>query len=278
MVPRRYRVFLWAGPPIFLTWLMAALLHEYPQDDVREIIFIAVFWGTMFGHTTLAATWSAFGPAPLIVRLPLSMAWVAMLSVAIFINLQITGGPPELALIIGACLFGQWLFLQLPMWGLAIGLGLRLNHRDDVARLGQEQLQFTIRQLLAVTTIVAVLVGIGRMALPVVIQNGSGVMIFAFLAGAEVILTLPLVLAALLRRFAVPGVLVALVLIAVATVGEMRLFQTMSSGLSVRFPVLIAANSGTVLVMLLVLTIVRLNGYSLCRCRSAASRLPAASG
>lgn len=273
MVPRRYRVFLWVGPLVLLTWLIAALGQDNSRVFGLQATFIALFWGTMFGHTTLAAVWSAFGPAPLVVRLPLSFGWLAMLPVAIFINLHINGGPTGLAFPIGACLLGQWLFLQFPLWGLAIGLGLRLQHCDNVGqRSGQDQLQFTIRQLLVITTIVGVLFGIGRVALPVVIQNVGGSTIFVLLTAAEVVLTLPLVLAALLRRFAITGVLLALVLISAATAWEMPLLQTLGNGLSVEFHILVAINTGTVLIVLLVLTIVRLSGYSLSTCRSAAKR------
>jgi hypothetical protein len=263
VVPRRYRVFLWVGPLVLVTWLAVAFSEENQQSPLLETIFVGLFWGTMFGHTTLAAAWSAFGPGPLVVRLPLSLVWVAMLPVVIVIQLHDNPGSAGtgMAILIGACLLGQWLFLQLPFWGLAIGLGLRLQHCDDVGQcLPQNQFQFTIRQLVAITGIVGLLFGIGRVVLPNFVQSESS--IFALLAAAQVVLTLPLVLAALLRRFTIPGISLSLVLIATATVWEMPLLA-LDSRSSVQFSLLVAINVGTALVMLLILAIVRLCGYSL---------------
>jgi hypothetical protein len=248
------------------------LWRENPQSLVPEAILGALFWGTLFGHTTLAAVWSAFGPAPFLVRLPLALGWVAMLTVAVYIHVLISSGFIEVVLIIGACLFGQWLFLQFPLWGLAIGWGVRLQHCDDVEQPGQEQLQFTIRQLLVVTAAVGVVFGIGRVALPIIHQNMGGTMIFALLTAIELILTLPLVLAALLRRFAIPGVVLALVLIAVATAWEMPLLRMI--GQSLQLHVLVAINAGTALILLSILAIVRFCGYSLSTYRASSKRQP----
>ena len=57
-------------------------------------------------------------------RIPLSIVWVAMLPVAIVINLGIHGGLEEAAFVIGACLFGQCLLVQVTLWGLAMQLRL----------------------------------------------------------------------------------------------------------------------------------------------------------
>ncbi|HEX5103270.1 MAG TPA: hypothetical protein VFV87_05640 [Pirellulaceae bacterium] len=263
MVPRRYRVLLWTAPLLLGTWLFSAFSNDDPQG-FYQFIFVGLFWGTMFGHTTLAAAWAAFGPGPLLVRLPLSLFWVAMLPVAVAINLSVNSGPGQMAVPIGICLLGQWLALQFPLWGLALWLRLRLQCRGELERNpGREALQFTIRQLVVVTAVVGVIFGVGRVLLPVVAQNYAQITIFALLCAAAIVLTLPLVLAALLHRFAVPGVLLVLALIAAATAWESPAMQAMDGTSSVPPELLAAINAGTALMILAVLAIVRMCGYSL---------------
>ncbi len=99
MVPRRYRVFVWATPLIVLGWLLIAFLDPDPPGQLGEYIGLGLFFGTMFGQTTMASAWAAFGPAPLVWRLPLSFLWVVMLAVGIGINVSINGGPREVPVV-----------------------------------------------------------------------------------------------------------------------------------------------------------------------------------
>jgi hypothetical protein len=273
VVPRRYTVFFWLGPLLALSWLTLSILDPDPGGGVIETLGLGYFFGSLFGHTTLAAAWTAFGPAPLVWRLPISLTWVFLLATAIGINLGLNGGPDEAVLVIGGCLFGQWLLLQFPLWGLALGYGLRLRHVDDDGYgLDHRERQFGIRQLMIVTTIVGVVFGIGRLVVGQLrLDFGRGeAAIFIFLAVAAIVLTLPLLLAALMRRFTIPAVLVALVLIGLATTWELPLLQIVHRGPGPKAQDLVAINAITAAIMLTVLTIVRLNGYSL-----AVSGLPA---
>jgi hypothetical protein len=197
-----------------------------------------------------------------------------MLAAALGINVALNGGPDEAPLVVGACLFGQWLLLQFPFWGLALGYGLRLRHTDDDGHgLDQRERQFGIRQLMIVTTIVAVVFGIGRVIagqLSERVNIRGEAPIFIFLAVAAIVLTLPLLVAALMRRFSTPAVLVTLVLIGLATTWELPLLAIVHSGPGPKAQHFIAINFFTAAIMLTVLTVVRLNGYSL-----AVSGLPA---
>lgn len=268
-ISRRYRCLLWVGPLVLAPWLFSALSDDNPQGTISQFIVWGIFWGTMFGQTTLAAAWSAFGPAPLIIRLPFSLVWVLMHPVALALHLYLNGGPVAFAIPIGACLFGKWLLLQFPLWGLVFGMGLSLRHNDDLIQPNQEHLQFTIRQLIAITAIVGVMLGVGRLLLPILARNQGDYVFWGLLCAADAVLTLPLVLAALLRRFTIPGVLLTLVLISTATFWEVPLLKSLESTTSVSPNVLVAMNVGAALVMLPVLWAVRLNGYSLATTRSA---------
>jgi hypothetical protein len=270
VLPRRYRVLLWTGPLIFISWLSLAFLDPDPGGGVYETIVLGYFLGSLFGHATLAAAWAALGPGPLLWRMPLSLVWVTMLAVAIGINVGVNGGPNEAPIVIGSCLLGQWLLLQLPLWALALGFKLHLRHADELNQgFDPRQWQFGIRQLIITTAIVGVVFGIGRLVVTNLSErlnlvSGEGP-IFIFLALAAIVLTLPLLLAALMRRWALPGALVVLVLIGAATAWELPLLQSVHKGAGPGTVDLAAINAFTAAVVLLVASGVRLSGYSLSR-------------
>jgi len=87
--------------------------------------------------------------------------------------------------------------------------------------------------------------------------------IFIFLAVAAIILTLPLLLAAPMRSYWAPAAIVALALIGLATAWEVPLLRMVHSGAGPKIEDFIAINAFTAVVMLVMLTVVRLNGYSL---------------
>ena len=268
MILQRYRVFLWSALLVFPSWLSLAFLDPDPGSGVVEKVALGYFLGSLFGHTTLAATWTAFGPGRLVWRLPLSLIWVASLAAAIAINVGLNGGPREAFVVIGACLLVQWVLLQFPLWGLALGYGIRLRHFEEADRgFNHREHQFGIRQLMIVTTIVAVIFGIGRVAVGQLGEHlnlGRGeAPIFIFLAVAAIVFTLPLLLAALMRQLAVPGVLLTLALIGVATASELPLLKALHSGPGPKAGDFIAINAFTAAFTLAIAVIVRLNGYSL---------------
>jgi hypothetical protein len=269
VVPPRYRVFLWAGPLIALGWLLIAVLDPDPPGRMGEYVGMGVFFGTMFGQTTLASTWVAFGPAPLVWRLPLSFFWVVMLAIAIGINLGLNGGPDEAVVVVGGCLLAQWFLVQLPLWGLAMGYGLRLRHRDEFG-LGTDpsERQFGIRQLMIITAIVGVVFGIGRLVATNLgdrIKGGDEVAIFAFLAIAAIVITVPVLLASMMPRLALPATILALLLVGFATAWELPLLRTIGAGRgggpdAMHF---IWINVFTTAWILGIAVVVRLNGYRL---------------
>jgi hypothetical protein len=267
MLSRPNRVFLWAGPVVAFNLLLIAVLDPDPGRGILETIGLGFFFGTLFAHTTLSAAWTAFGPLPLVWRLPLALSWVALLAGAIGINVAVNGGPDEAFVVVGACLFGQWLLLQFPLWGLAIGYGLRLRHADDSqSHLDPRQRQFGIRELIIITAIVGVVLGIGRAVVGQLGERfsvGREAPIFLFLGVAAVVVTLPLLLAALMKRWTIPGVLLVLTLIGVVSAFEVQLLRTIAGSPGPKTADFLSINAFSAGVMLLVLSIVRRSGYSL---------------
>ena len=234
MVSSRNRVFLWVGVAFALNWLVIVALDQpNSSNKVLEGICIAIMLGSLFGNTTVAAAWAALGPGRLIWRVPLSLFWVALLASGIGINTVIRGGPSTSAFMFGAILSIQWGLLQVPLWGLVISQGMHLRHAEATKQgMDLRERQFGLRQLIIITAVIGVLLGIGRIAAPYFVESvgiaGRDQVILVFLGIAEVILTLPLLLAALLKRRSVLAVPLALLLIGLATVWEHQLLLLVS--------------------------------------------------
>jgi len=274
-VPRRYRFIAWIAPLLLLNWLLLAVVPLAPSGNPIESLAIQVLGGTVFGQTAVAAAWAAFGPMPFRWRLPFSLGWLAILTLVNAINEWLNRQSPGDCVFVGVLLLCQWLLLQFPLWGIAVGFGVQLRHADEIGS-GEHpiQRQFGIRQLMLLTAVVGVLFGVGRIAIPYLFREFVLLPIvapvIAFLIVAEVVMTLPLVVAALLRRHAVIGVLLALTLIGAITACELPLLKMVVSGGSANVQEIIALNVGTATATLALLTIVRLNGYSLVTTRCAA--------
>jgi hypothetical protein len=261
-------------PFLVLSWFswFGLALFELRTSVIFAVIFVGYMLGSLFAHATLAAAWVVCGPGPVAWRIPLSLAWTISLPIAVEIHFA----PPSGVVEVGGCLLGQWLAVQLALWGLVRGFGLQLRHRDDVeegADVGQ--LRFGIRHLLLVMLITGVVMGIGR----VVVSNisysaGEDTVVFAFFAAAAILVTLPLLLAGLMRRLAAPGVVLALLLIAIVTACEppIRVRLTSSTAPLISYWVL-AINIGSAGLIMASALVVRLNGYCLyTRARNRLSR------
>jgi len=252
-----------------LSWWGLVLLEPRGPRDEAKIGFLL---GTLFGQTTLAAAWAAFGPLAWYARLPLAGGWLALLWLAMALNVSIHNGPGpgEFLIVLAACLLGQWLLVQVPLWGLAWAYDLRVAQRLETPLTGsQRTLQFGIRQLMTLTAVVASILGAGRAVIPLLAKSfqnwggGEGV-IFAFLAIAAVVMTLPLVMAALLPRVAaVVASLSVLLLIALATSWELPLLQLVSTRTGPGPLDFIFINAFTAAWILVLIGVVRLGGYSL---------------
>jgi hypothetical protein len=244
-----------------LNWLSLALLNPNTGGNV---FMLGYFVGSLFAHPTLAAAWAAFGPGRLAWRVPLSFAWAISLAIALAINFALYGGPNDAFIVVGGCLLGQWLALQLPLWALVLGRGLHLRYSEDAeGESNAGSMQFGIRHLLAVMLIVGVVLGIGRIAAIRVSIAGMMAPIFAFLAGAAIVLTLPLLLAALMRRMAVLGVLLTLLFTGFATAWETPILSRLGGGSGPQARDFVAINIGSAAFILASALVVRLNGYCL---------------
>jgi hypothetical protein len=266
----RFAVFYVLGPLLGFSWLLLAVFNPEYFRGKAEYPAIGYILGTLFGQAALASAWTALGPLWLPIRLPLSLAWIGLLWLAAMINLSHGPGGLGMAVLLGACLIGQWLLVQLPFWGLALFYGLRLSHPADATPPAtRRQRQFGIRQLLVLTAVVAILLGAGRALVLALAQRvGSDVSrespVFIFLAAVAIGMTIPLLLAALLPRWSLIAVPAMLVLVAGATVRELQLLTLVQGpGGGPNQWHLTWINFFTVGWVLFVVLVLRLGGYRL---------------
>jgi hypothetical protein len=260
-----------AVPVIGLCWLLIAFISLDHPAVLLQALTLGSFAGTMYGQTTLAAAWAVLGPGPFTVRLAGSLAWVFMLPMAASLNAVLDRGPPLAAVImLGAYFFGQWLLLQFMLWPLSIGFGLHVQHLSEQGdSSGRSHRQFGIRQLIIVTAIVAVFLGIGRFAFS--FANQQSVLVsadsiaFLLMAVAAGLMTVPLVLAALLKRHAGRAVIVMLVVTGLMAVIESPLFRLVQAGIRPSTLHFLARNFVSAAVVLAVMATVRSSGFRLHR-------------
>jgi hypothetical protein len=255
---------------------LASLIVVNPHLGLGMELTGGYVLGTFFGHPTLAAAWAAFGPGRLAWRVPLSLIWIALLAICLSINISMHGGPEDAPLLLGLGALGQWLLLQIPLFALAVGFGMQIRHVDESAgAFDPRQWQFGTRQLVIVTAVVAVLLGIVRLTLsnlsPEIFIRASEAAALAILVGSANVLTLPLLLSGLMRHHPVRGVLFTLTLLCFATTWELRLLRAYPiaggpSGLE-----LLAINAVLAALVLTFVTTVRLSGYCLSRGNSEPS-------
>lgn len=268
MIAPRNKVFLWAGLLIATNLLSIAVLIA-SLGSGQDALLLGYIVGSLFAHTTLAAAWTTFGPAKLLWRLPLSVCWVCSLGGVMALEVLLNNQPREIPFIFLACFLSLWLVLQLPLWGLKLGLRATLRHREDPLMPNAKEWQFGIRQLLTITTMVAIAFAVGRAALSSLRSDSdltlSGLPVFLFLAASAISFSLLLLLASLQERL-ILGVAVVSLLIVIGTVAESPLMLRIN-GASTRPNLfdLIAVNVFTCGIVFLVAITVRHCGYTLTR-------------
>lgn len=212
---------------------LAALLKvNRVNSKALEFLTMAhqgVVFGCVMGQTLLAAAWTSLGPLKFLNRLGLSLLWIAIVLSANIVGyfhrmLPSSGSDAYISgmILLGICIFGQWLLVQIPLWLLYIMTAARLQvPESDASALNLRYRQFGIRQLMIFTGIISLLLAIGRIIVPLIKDrmsddNDIAVVCFVFIANS--LLMLPLLLASLLtqRRLIATGISLALIAIGTA--------------------------------------------------------------
>ena len=261
MTSRSNIVIAVAGLLFLANWLSLALF-DIEGGGVPETLWIGYICGSLFGQTTLAAAWAAYGPGRPSFRIPNSLLWVTLLAVAVGINGASQGQDIDGAIVVGTCLFGQWLLLLIVFWGIARVFQVQLQRANEGSG-GTETRpwQFGIRHLLVLTATTGAILGVTRLIAGNITELVRSVDPFVSIMLGAVLLTWPLVFATLVRRYAWLGILICLLLISVLTAFE-PLFLNAGS-LSDHF---ISVNAFTSAVVVFGTLAMRTNGYFVAPC------------
>ena len=266
MSRNRYLIVVLLLPLLAVSWLL--LVASLPARGQLAFTLITGFlYGSKFGQATLASAWTALGPGPIEMRMPLSIAWIALLAIThplreASMNLPVQVG---YSLVEVGGLTGIWLLVQLPLWGLVFGYGVRLRHCSDAIESSDNR-RFGIRQLLIVTTIVAIALVVARW----VVAWSAGklndpiwaIAMHVYLtAGLGVVKSLPLLIATLLPRFAWLALFVMLIVIAVVTWYEAALVMPVVPPGFPDHSFLVSANGFQIAWVLVVAGLLRACGY-----------------
>jgi hypothetical protein len=237
-----------------------------------EIFATGYLFGSVFGNAITASAWAALGPGWFLIRLPLSLLWIALVALAVFGNAWMNDIPLSEGVSIAICLLGIWLLVQVPYWLLqGFGEMMLRNARDQSP---PERAQYGVRQLFIFTAIVAVIFGVGRAAavwIPSLSNLGGFMHIFPFiyLALATLLVSLPLPLAMLMPRYAGYAILGMLLLNVLATLIELPLLRRFFAGPGPQLMHFVWLNVFTAAWILAFSGLLRWGGYRLRTTRSA---------
>ena len=137
-------------------------------------------------------------------------------------------------LVYGSCLLLQWILVQLPLWLIGTRYRLIVCFPTQTNVVNEQRgHQFGIREVMALTALVAIVLGVGRLALGGIQGSGASgsfgkgkeILIFLSLALANAIVSLPFLLSLLLPRIALVATCAGLLLAAFATAIELSLLS-----------------------------------------------------
>lgn len=134
---------------------------NYPNRPLIGLVL-----GIIFGQISFTGAWCAFGPGKFFLRVPLALmaASFSGLALAAFMLRTSPNNNNDFWFSVALVLVG-WLLLQPPLWMIGILWKRSLRLPDHVHDKSSQQKQFTLADMLLWTLGVALLLGIGRMAL-----------------------------------------------------------------------------------------------------------------
>jgi hypothetical protein len=214
--------------------VLLAMVDVDANGGPPEELAIGYVLGTIYGQSLVAAAWIALGPGRLWARSLASLGWFLLQIVAVAIQTATHRGPEEVLELLATSACVLWIVAQVPLWTFAwwFGCFLRPMQETSLATDSLRDHQFGIRQLMIVTAVVSVMLGVGRVAILndwFQLESNHETATFAFLLVAAAVMMLPLIIAAFLRQHAWLAVLLVLVLIVGLTAAELPLHDSLVS-------------------------------------------------
>ena len=169
--------------------------HSYPNRPLIGLIL-----GITFGQISFTGAWCAFGPGRFFLRVPLALmaASFSGLALAAFM-LKTSPSENDFWFSVALVLIG-WFLLQPPLWMISSAWKCSLRLPENPQDKPSQQMQFTLAHMLLWTLGVALLLGIGRMALrdvqfsPSRVWGKEDVMFFLIFLVVNFLLAIPVTL------------------------------------------------------------------------------------
>lgn len=213
---------------VFFLIIDTAMFARVRLDDT----FAGLVLGAIAAQITLLAVFSALAPVPVFLRITAGVFGAITVSMAIFC--MEGPGDGERMEISGAA-FLQWIAVQIPLWVFRVQSGWHLRRStENLAAFRRQDLQFGIRQLMAWTAVVAVILSIAKTAIPDdVVDNSRNAMRMREIGAIMILLTIfnslaawPMIWAAFVRSRMLVWCGVAIACSAVLCVLEIWAFQS----------------------------------------------------
>ncbi len=218
-----------------------ALVHPewFEGNPYLQVIVVGWFLGVAFAQLSLAATICALGQASFLLRFPLALLAACLVAGATFLNLALGShmSTQDLWIISGSELAIITL-VQLPMWLLRWRWRLTIARRSDAPldgepTAGYTELQFGIRELMALTFIAALVCSLGRWIVYLFPQlpqdegmNRELVVILVSLVISNSLVALIVITGALLPQRSELGTVLGVVASAIVTVIELTILSS----------------------------------------------------
>jgi hypothetical protein len=260
----RHAIYLQVPVLVAICCCVTPVLAQFGESQIAGAIVLA----TICSSTMFAAAWAAVGPGWLIVRLPFSFAWAALVGLSADVALLWERNSfINLFGLFASMTSTLWLLAQVPFWSGVLLFDLRLRYQSSNSPAGggpaknKPPVRFTILRLMLFTALVAVSLGLGRLSMEH--DDINFLKYFGFLFFSQIVVCVPLIYAALWPRWAVVGISACLLGIALFTAAQPSLAKWNEQAL-VRVSELslcIAANLTSIGSILLFATLVRCGGY-----------------
>lgn len=212
--------------------LIPAFVHLELPGRYWGPIHFGGFFGTIWGQVTTAAVWCALRPGSWTARVRGAAGWLVAVAAAVSLGARSAYEPLDVALNITLAIAGLWLLLQPPLLVLRRGFGVRLSrHTADIGP--RAPLQFGVRHLLIFTTVIAGLLGLGRVLVALLAstdRSSQDLLGIVQLTLGALFSGLPLALAVFIRRYGFLCLAVALAFGALVIVLERKWMQDWQFG------------------------------------------------
>jgi hypothetical protein len=199
------RRLLYLFPWVVLCWgsnLFVLQGLRSPHDTFWHHFAISSWLGTIYGFTSWVAAWTVLGGGARLLRLTVAIALlIGLLSASAMGMFYAPHVELEVLVIVVLLCFAQWLLAMGVIAACRYRFGLVMRHLSQHTTTDSAgKMQFGIRHIFQLTTIIAVLLALGRAVLPIM-NNVNFVhreaWIFTYLAVAAILITLPMTLAGL---------------------------------------------------------------------------------